>query len=88
MLLQWLHFDVHIVIIELGGLTRLSFLLAGVSLLVVVVLLLLLLSWCFMSTKTMKLIKDGRMEVGEEGDYIPITAQSPPECFLHQDGQR
>ena len=29
--------------------------------------LLLLLSWCFTSTETIRLIRDGRMEVGEEG---------------------
>ena len=32
--------------------------------------------------------KDGRMEVGEEGDYIPITTLSPPERLLHYGGQR
>ena len=26
--------------------------------------------WCFKSTETIRLIRDGRMEVGEEGDYI------------------
>ena len=29
----------------------------------------------------------GGMEVGEEGDYIPIATLSPPERFLHYDGQ-
>ena len=24
------------------------------------------------------------MEVGEEGDYIPIATLPPPECFLQQ----
>ena len=28
------------------------------------------------------------MEVGEEGDYIPIATLSPPEWLLHYDGQR
>ena len=28
------------------------------------------------------------MEVGEKGDYIPITTLSPPARLLHQDGQR
>ena len=38
-----------------------------------------------MSTKTVQLIRDGEkggeggMEVGEEGDYIPIATLSPPE---------
>ena len=27
------------------------------------------------------------LEVGEEGDYIPIATLSPPEWFLHYDGQ-
>ena len=36
------------------------------------------------STETIRLIRDGEkgeggMEVGEEGDYIPITTPSPPE---------
>ena len=42
------------------------------------------------STETMRLIRDGEkggggkgMEVGEEGDYIPIATLSPPESFLH-----
>ena len=30
------------------------------------------LSWCFTSTETIMLITDGRMEVGEAGDYIII----------------
>ena len=43
----------------------------------------LLLSLCFMSTLCIvlfvvstRLIRDGRMEVGEEGDYIPIATLS------------
>ena len=37
-----------------------------------------------MSTKTMRLIRDGErgeggMKVGEEGDYIPIATLSPPD---------
>ena len=28
----------------------------------------LLLSWCFMSTETIRLIRDGQMEVGKEGE--------------------
>ena len=38
-----------------------------------------------MSTETTRLIRDkekggeGGMEVGEEGDYIPIATLSPPE---------
>jgi len=42
-------------------------------------------TWRLMSTKTIKLIEDGEggegggMEVGEEGDYIPIATLSPPE---------
>ena len=38
-----------------------------------------------MSTETIRLIRDGEnggeggMEVGEEGDYIPIATLSPPE---------
>ena len=41
--------------------------------------------WCLMSTETISLIRDGEkgagegMEVGEEGDYIPIAALSPTE---------
>ena len=31
------------------------------------------------STETIRLIRDGRMEVGEEGDYIPIATLSPSE---------
>ena len=40
---------------------------------------------CLMSTETIRLIRDGEngseedMEVGEEGDYIPIATLSPPE---------
>ena len=26
---------------------------------------------------------EGGMEVGGEGDYVPIAILSPPECFLH-----
>ena len=41
---------------------------------------LLLLSWYFTSKETIRLIRDGRMEVGEEGDYfVPIATLSPPE---------
>ena len=42
-----------------------------------------------MSTETVRLIRDGEkgregvMEVGEEGDYIPTDTLSPPEGFLH-----
>ena len=28
----------------------------------------MLLSWCFTSTETIRLIRDGQMEVGEEGE--------------------
>ena len=36
-------------------------------------MLLLLLSWCFTSTETVRLIRDGRMEVRDEGDiYRPL----------------
>ena len=31
---------------------------------------------------------EGGMEVGGEGDYIPIATLSPPERILHYDGQR
>ena len=41
--------------------------------------LLLHLPWCFTSTETIRLIRDGRMEVGEAGDYIPIATLSPTE---------
>ena len=37
----------------------------------------LLGTWCLTSTKTVRLIRDGRMEVGEEEDYIPIATLSP-----------
>ena len=30
---------------------------------------------------------EGGMEVGEEGEYIPIATLSPPEWLLHSDGQ-
>ena len=33
--------------------------------------------WCFTSAKAITLIGDGRMEVGEEGEYIATL--SPPE---------
>ena len=48
-------------------------------------LLLLLLKCCFASTKTTRLIRDGKggMEVGEEGDYIPVATLSPLESLLH-----
>ena len=41
-------------------------------------------TWCLVSTETIRLIRDGEngdggMEVGEEGDYIPIAKLSPPE---------
>ena len=42
-------------------------------------------SWCLTSTETIRLIRDGEkrgeggMEVGGEGDYIPIATLSPPE---------
>ena len=41
-----------------------------------------------MSTETIRLIRDGEkggrgLEVGEEGDYIPIAILSQPEWFLH-----
>ena len=45
-------------------------------------------TWCLTSTETTRLIRDGEkgggggkgdMEVGEEGDYIPIATLSPPE---------
>ena len=41
--------------------------------------------WCLMSTETIRFIRDGKkggkggMEVGGEGDYIPIATLSPPE---------
>ena len=38
-----------------------------------------LLSWCLTSTETIRLIRDGRMEVGEERDYMPIATLPPPE---------
>ena len=46
------------------------------------------LTWYLMSTETIRLIRnretgEGNMEVGEEGDYIPITTLSPPEWCLH-----
>ena len=47
------------------------------------------LTWCLTSTETIRLIRDGEtgggrgMEVGGEGDYIPIATLSPPECLLH-----
>ena len=41
-------------------------------------------TWCLTSTETTRLIKDWEkgergMEVGEDGDYIPIATPSPPE---------
>ena len=33
----------------------------------------------FTSTETIRLIRDGRMEVGEERNYILIATLSPPE---------
>ena len=47
--------------------------------------LFLFLWWCFTSTETTRLIRDGEkrggggMEVGGEGDYITIATLSPPE---------
>ena len=45
-----------------------------------------LVECCFTSTETIRLIRGrgeggrgGGMEVGEEGDYIPVTTLSPPE---------
>ena len=40
-------------------------------------------SWCFTPTETIRFIRDGWMEVGEEGDYVPIATLSPPEWLLH-----
>ena len=38
---------------------------------------------CLTSTEAINLVRDGEkgvsMEVGEEGEYIPIAALSPPE---------
>ena len=40
---------------------------------------------CFTPTETIRLVRDrekvgeGGVEVGEEGDYIPIATLSPPE---------
>ena len=41
------------------------------------------LTWCLTSTETIRLIRDGEkgeggMEVGGEGDYIPIATLSLP----------
>ena len=39
-------------------------------------------NWCLTSTETTRLIRDGEkggMEVGGEGDYIPICTLSPSE---------
>ena len=40
-------------------------------------------TWYLMSTETIRLIRDGEkgggLEVGEEGEYIPIAILSPPE---------
>ena len=41
--------------------------------------LFLFLSWCFTSTETVRLIRDGGMEVGKEGDYVPIATLLLPE---------
>ena len=43
------------------------------------------LSWCSTSTETIRLIRDGEggMEVGEEGDCIPVATLSPPEGLQH-----
>ena len=44
---------------------------------------------CVWSTESIMIISDGEkggkggMEVGEEGDYIPIATLSPPEGLLH-----
>ena len=38
-------------------------------------------TWCLTSTDTIRLITDREkrgVEVGEEGDYIPIATLSPP----------
>ena len=43
----------------------------------------LLFPWCCTSSETTRLIGDGRMEVGEEGDYVHIATLSPPEWRLH-----
>ena len=42
-------------------------------------------TWCLTSAETVRLIRDGEkgggggMEMGGEGDYIPIATLSPPE---------
>ena len=44
-----------------------------------------MIQFCFTSTETIRFIRDGDkvgeggMEVGEEGDYIPIAKLPPPE---------
>ena len=42
----------------------------------------ILLSRRFTSTETIRLIRDGRMEVGKEGDYMPIAISG---CHHHND---
>ena len=44
-----------------------------------------LLWLCFTSTETIRLMGrgEGGMEVGEEGDHVPIATLSPPEWLLH-----
>ena len=47
-------------------------------------LMLVKYTWYLTSTETIRLIRDGGMgrrgmEVGEEGEYIPIATLSPPE---------
>ena len=37
------------------------------------------LSWYFAVTETIRLIRDGRMEVGKEGDSVHTPILSPPE---------
>jgi len=49
---------------------------------------LLLLSWCFTSTQTIGLIRDGWMKVVKEGDYLPITTlawNTNLLTYIHQD---
>ena len=45
----------------------------------------LLLSWCFMSTETIRLIRDGQMEVGEEGHYLYIYIYLSLHCHHQND---
>ena len=45
---------------------------------------------CLSSTKTMRLIRErggGGLEVGREGDYIPIVTLSPPEANMTNGGR-